>query len=100
MIYYAFGIFFTTMIGREGDFDNMMHGDEPYSRRQYYGTVARSMFTLFECSIEPLNLRPIVEKSLWYFPFFFLFILLTNFCLMNVIVGFIVDSAMSNGRDR
>ena len=60
---------------------------EDWDAYEHFGTIPRTMFTLFETSIEPLNLRPVIEKQPGLFPFFFVFIFLTNWGVMNVIIG-------------
>merc|ERR1719408_1244937 len=69
--------------------------DDDFDKHQFYGTVPRSMFTLFETSIEPLNIRPVIERQPWMMLFFLVFIFLTTFGVMNVIVVVIVDHTMN-----
>ena len=46
-----------------------------FDANQFFGTVPRAMFTLFEASLEPLNIRPMIETQPYMMPFclFFLF---------------------------
>merc|ERR1719159_36704 len=66
---------------------------------QFYGTVIRAMYTLFETTLEPLNIRPIVEKQPQMFPFFLCVIFLTTFGVMNVITGVIVENTMQVSKE-
>eukprot|EP00746_Dinoflagellata_sp_MGD_P014860 gnl/MRDRNA2_/MRDRNA2_132774_c0_seq1.p1 gnl/MRDRNA2_/MRDRNA2_132774_c0~~gnl/MRDRNA2_/MRDRNA2_132774_c0_seq1.p1 ORF type:complete len:717 (-),score=136.78 gnl/MRDRNA2_/MRDRNA2_132774_c0_seq1:347-2497(-) len=103
LVLYVCGIFCCTMIGKNtsaGYYDSSNPDtsemqDTDFDINQYYGTVPRAMFTLFETSIEPLNIRPVIERQPWMMVFFLGFIFLTTFGVMNVIVGVIVDHTMS-----
>merc|ERR1719265_2622275 len=103
MIYYVFGIFFTQMIGSNLDAGYLRQIDEvppgtiinyhpDFDKYQYFGNMMRSMFTLFETSLEPQDIRPIVEEQPFLFPFILLFIFVTTFGVMNVIIGVIVEN--------
>merc|ERR1719352_2000031 len=92
------------MIGQEGtdvypdrntDPDVLGGGSEGFNNYEYFGTIPRSMFTLFSVVILaewPEIVRPICEQQVYMFPFFILFIVLTTFGLANVIIGVIVDN--------
>lgn len=104
LIFYVCGIFCCAMIGknRAAGYYHSNDSDEPESEfhpdfdaYQYYGTVPRAMFTLFETCIEPLNIRPVVEKQPYMLVFFAFFIFLTTFGVLNVIIGVIVDHTMA-----
>lgn len=101
---YVFGIFTVQTIARnegfaQGTLDSEYFPD--FDVYQYYGTITRSMFTLWETSLEPLNIRPVVERQPEIFLFFVGFMFLTTFGVMNVIIGVIVDNTMqaSKGAD-
>lgn len=107
LVLYVCGIFCCTMIGKNtsaGYYDSSDPNagemeDGEFDKNQYYGTVPRAMFTLFETSIEPLNIRPVIERQPELIIFFLAFIFLTTFGVMNVIVGVIVDQTMSIGQE-
>merc|ERR1719482_2160364 len=90
------------MIARTKTHDYYSSKDDPnaedpnadFDVYQFYGTVPRAMFTLYETCMEPLNIRPVVEKQPAMFVFFIFFIFLTTFGVMNVIIGVIVDKCM------
>jgi len=103
MLYVA-AIFCTQMIGKNTTAGYLRQIAEPgedidydpdFDAHQYFGTVPRAMFTLFETSLEPLNIRPVVEKQPYMLVFFMGFIFLTTFGVMNVIIGVIVENTMN-----
>lgn len=63
----------------------------------YFGTMLRSMFTLFNIVILaefPEIGRPMIEKQPGMIVFFVIFIVFTTFGVLNVIIGVIVDNTM------
>lgn len=111
MLLYVCGIFCCQMIGQNtslGYFrgiDEVTPGTEidyhpDFDSYQFYGTIPRAMFTLFETCIEPLNIRPVVEKQPHLFFFYLGYMFITTFGLMNVIIGVIVDNTMNAGKDQ
>merc|ERR1719387_2657854 len=110
MMLYVAAIFCTQMIGKNTTVGYYRAVAEPgeeidyhpdFDVYQHFGTVPRSMFTLWETSLEPLNIRPVVEKQPMTFLFFLGFMFLSTFGVMNVIIGVIVDNTMqaSKGAD-
>eukprot|EP00746_Dinoflagellata_sp_MGD_P017710 gnl/MRDRNA2_/MRDRNA2_140855_c0_seq1.p1 gnl/MRDRNA2_/MRDRNA2_140855_c0~~gnl/MRDRNA2_/MRDRNA2_140855_c0_seq1.p1 ORF type:complete len:603 (-),score=97.96 gnl/MRDRNA2_/MRDRNA2_140855_c0_seq1:70-1674(-) len=104
MLLYVGGIFCVQTIGKSGlyreEIKEMEAGEEvdyhpDFDSYEFFGTVPRAMFTLFETCLEPLNLRPIIEKQPGLFPFFLIYIFLTTFGVMNVIIGVIVENTMA-----
>lgn len=80
----------------------MEHIDEigrDFDVYQFYGTVPRAMYTLFETCIEPLNIRPVIERQPWMVGFFFIFIFISTFGVLNVIIGVIVEHTMSTSEE-
>merc|ERR550514_1196963 len=71
---------------------------EDFDAYRYYGTLPRAMFTLFETCLEPLNIRPVVEDMPIMMLFYTLFIFMTTFGLLNVIIGVIVENTMNASR--
>lgn len=106
LLLYVSGIFCVQMIGKsdlyKNSFEEALAGENDYfpdwDAYQFYGTVPRGMFTLFEVCLEPLSLRPILEKQLFMGPFFLMYIFLTTFGVMNVIIGVIVENTMEASR--
>merc|ERR1719387_3475278 len=70
---------------------------EEFNPYMYFGTIPRSMYTLFCIVILaewPEIGRPIIERQPHMFLFFLMFIIFTTFGVLNVIVGVIVDNTM------
>lgn len=100
---YICGIFCCAMIGKNETAGYLSYADpedrpdygDDFDAYQFFGTVPRAMFTLFETCIEPLNIRPVVERQPAMLVFFIGFIFLTTFGVLNVIIGVIVDHTMA-----
>eukprot|EP00746_Dinoflagellata_sp_MGD_P066115 gnl/MRDRNA2_/MRDRNA2_27442_c0_seq1.p1 gnl/MRDRNA2_/MRDRNA2_27442_c0~~gnl/MRDRNA2_/MRDRNA2_27442_c0_seq1.p1 ORF type:complete len:541 (+),score=92.68 gnl/MRDRNA2_/MRDRNA2_27442_c0_seq1:208-1623(+) len=101
LVLYVCGIFCCAMIGKNKTAGYYSSTEEEevtdfeFNVYQYYGTVPRAMFTLFETCIEPLNIRPVIERQPYMLLFFSVFIFLTTFGVLNVIIGVIVDHTMA-----
>ena len=65
-----------------------------FDAHQLFGTVPRAMFTLFETSLEPLHIRPVIERQPYRMPFFLVFIFPTTLGVRNRIIGVIEDNTM------
>lgn len=68
----------------------------------YFGTITRSMYTLFNIVIMaewPEIGRPLVERKPSMIFFFCFFIIFTTFGVLNVIIGVIVDNTMEAAKD-
>lgn len=95
------------MIGKNTSAGYYSSKDDPDSEEfhsdwdayEHYGTVPRAMFTLFETCLEPLNLRPVMERQPELLPFFMCFVFLTTFGVLNVIIGTIVDNTMAVSKE-
>ena len=63
---------------------------------QWFGTIGRSMFTLFQImTLESWSMgivRPVMENFSWAWAFFVPFILVTSFAVLNLFIGIIVDA--------
>jgi len=89
-VVYVFAIFFTALI-RDEIYTKGPSTDVP---KKYFGSLSRTMLTLFNISIlDEWNaiVRPVFLNQMWLVPFFLLFLILTAFSLMNAIVGIIVE---------
>lgn len=62
----------------------------------WFGTIGRSMFTLFQImTLESWSMgivRPVMEHFSWAWAFFVPFILITSFAVVNLFIGIIVDA--------
>lgn len=68
---------------------------------EYFGSVARSMFTLFQ--VTTLDrwtsiARPLMESESWVAPFFILFISLSNWVVLSLLVAVLVDGVLRVSR--
>ncbi|CEM03516.1 unnamed protein product [Vitrella brassicaformis CCMP3155] len=89
---YISAIFVTQIVKQSSEFE----GDEEV--RDLWGTVPRSMFTLFQVMTmadwaEPV--RHVMTKMPWLAAFFILFIGVTAFAIMNLVIGIICESTLS-----
>jgi len=94
LILYAFGVFGTIYFGH----DEGWEGELKYNVHDWFGTVPRSMFTLFQImTLESWAngiVRPIMEEKPESLVYFLSFILLTTFAFLNMITGVIVENTM------
>jgi len=99
IVIYIFGITFTQAI-----YDHVATLDydpgERYTR--YWGTLARSMLTLFECIIDGLSwdsaIRTLGDAGWFWVALFLLYISLTVLAMLNVITGVFCQSAMDGAQ--
>lgn len=93
---YCFGILTTILIGQAPPhtFDYTW-SSSPWDEKDYWGTVPKSMYSLFQIvTIDSWNSvlgRPVVNADPGFFFLFFLFLMLTKFALMNIIVGVLCE---------
>ncbi|CAE8672399.1 unnamed protein product [Polarella glacialis] len=96
IIIYTFAIITTRTIGN------------PYSQEdpeidKLFGDVLKSMFTFFQVmTLEgwPDVARQAMKHEPWSFVLFFIFMLLTTFSIMNMVVSVIVDSTLEQSMDQ
>lgn len=89
LIYIA-AIFFTSSIGQHAD----DWGDEAADVKLYFGTMAQSMFTLFQfLTLDNWNDvdQLIVKQMPWMQPWFFLFIGTASFVILALLTGVMAD---------
>lgn len=100
-VLYVCGIFVTTEVGQNSDVyeSGPSYDGEVWPYREYFGTVPRSMFTLFQVMTLDGWCDDIVRHIVFFqplmAPFFVVFILLTALGLMNVVVGIIVENTLA-----
>merc|ERR1719262_539746 len=102
MLYIA-GIFFCQQVG-ESESRYAEYSEETdweFNNYQYFGTLPRAMFTLFNLALLTEDWdnvgRATLEKQPYLLIFLLLFIAVNTFGLMNVIVGVIVDNTLAAG---
>eukprot|EP00746_Dinoflagellata_sp_MGD_P086712 gnl/MRDRNA2_/MRDRNA2_34347_c0_seq1.p1 gnl/MRDRNA2_/MRDRNA2_34347_c0~~gnl/MRDRNA2_/MRDRNA2_34347_c0_seq1.p1 ORF type:complete len:781 (-),score=174.89 gnl/MRDRNA2_/MRDRNA2_34347_c0_seq1:326-2668(-) len=106
---YICGVFCCVMVGKnttagylrfEDQIDHLDELGRDFDVYQFYGTVPRAMYTLFETCIEPLNIRPVIERQPWMMGFFLAFIFISTFGLLNVIIGVIVEHTLAVSNEK
>ena len=82
MVFYIFGVMGTQLFG------------DAFPR--FFGTLGRTMYTLFQImTLESWSMgiaRPVLEQFPWAWPYFVLFILITAFTVLNLFIGIIVNT--------
>jgi len=104
LILYVFAILCAELIGREESYpsysslpSDLANASAHFNNFQHFGTIARSMYTLF--SLITLSewstvSRPISEKQPFVVPVLVLFTIVTAFGVMNVVIGVMVEHAL------
>merc|ERR1719420_611805 len=99
IVLYCSAIFMTEVVGR--------NCDEEYSVSfpdcgDMFSTVPRSMYTLFQVlTLESWSMaivRPVLTKKPGLVIFFIMFLFITTFGLLNVVVGVIVENTLEASR--
>jgi len=95
IVIFVFGMFMARALGLE-------HAGEDESIDDQFGNVPKSMFTLFQVmTLEgwPDIVRNAMTLEPWIWPVFFIFLMMTTFSIMNVIVAVIVESTLEQADD-
>eukprot|EP00746_Dinoflagellata_sp_MGD_P075617 gnl/MRDRNA2_/MRDRNA2_30413_c0_seq1.p1 gnl/MRDRNA2_/MRDRNA2_30413_c0~~gnl/MRDRNA2_/MRDRNA2_30413_c0_seq1.p1 ORF type:complete len:989 (-),score=177.88 gnl/MRDRNA2_/MRDRNA2_30413_c0_seq1:106-2853(-) len=72
------------------------------SQFKLFGTVDRSMLTLYICLTEGCGfdiIRPMTFKTPWVLPYWYIFIFITSFGILNVIIGLFCENVMQTSLD-
>eukprot|EP00928_Gymnodinium_smaydae_P052755 TRINITY_DN36925_c0_g1_i1.p1 TRINITY_DN36925_c0_g1~~TRINITY_DN36925_c0_g1_i1.p1 ORF type:complete len:507 (-),score=144.77 TRINITY_DN36925_c0_g1_i1:107-1627(-) len=101
IVLYVCSVLVTTEIGQNDALysSGPSYDGEVWPYKEYFGTVWRSMFTLFQ--VITLDgwcddiVRHVIHRQPAMVIFFALFLLLTTFGLMNVVVGIIVENTLA-----
>jgi voltage-gated sodium channel len=101
IVLYVCSILTTTEIGQNDDVygSGPSYDGEVWPYKEYFGTVWKSMFTLFQ--VLTLDgwcddiVRHVVHRQPVMAIFFVVFLLITAFGLMNVIIGIIVENTLA-----
>lgn len=105
MLVYIFGIFATRLLGQTYgcSYHSRDGTDCDSSMDEYFGTVPKSMFSLFQV-LTTEGWAEICEASMRHQPsmwiFFVLFISITTFAIMNVITAVIVENTLTQADSR
>lgn len=97
IVVYAVAVFFCITIGDDAEYGEAFEGESGY-----FGNLGMSILTMLDIAIlaEWDNIvRPVVHKRPELILVFVLFLLLTAFGMMNVMIGIIVDSTNQARKD-
>ena len=82
LVYYMFALMGTTLFGP--------------TFPDWFGTMGKSMYTLFQVmTLESWSMgisRPVMEVFEWAWLYFVPFVLIASFLIMNVVVGIVVNA--------
>lgn len=95
IVIFIFGMFMARALGQT-------HGSEDEYINELFGNLPKSMFTLFQVmTLEgwPTIVRTAIKVEPWIWCIFLLFLMLTTFSIMNVIVAVIVESTLEQADD-
>jgi len=97
---YVCAIFLTRTIGR-GAFDDVINSDMQKLMQDQYGSVPRSMFSLFQLMADPNidHLRGIMLRSPAAMFFFTCFIIFGSFAMLSILTGVISESMIEKGNN-
>mmetsp|Transcript_164300 Transcript_164300/g.299625 ORF Transcript_164300/g.299625 Transcript_164300/m.299625 type:complete len:596 (-) Transcript_164300:33-1820(-) len=96
---FLFSLFTTAFIGKSDDFKDVDMGG--WTGYQRFGTVFRSMYSLFELmTLEgwPIVGRALVSRQPAMFLFLFIFIMVFTFGLLNMIVAMVVEATITQAK--
>lgn len=100
---YVCGIMVTVAIGQNdsvyGDGVGPSYDGELWPHKEYFGTVWKSMFTLFQVmTLDAWSdeiVRHVVYRQPGMVAFFLLYVVVSAFGMMNVVVGIIVENTLA-----
>lgn len=101
IIIYVGGLFMATVVGTECGAEGVYaeFGD----CEDMFGTMLGSMYTLFQVlTLESWSMavaRPVMKEKPWLVIFFILFLYLTTFGLMNIVMGVIVEQVIQASKE-
>lgn len=100
---YICAIFTTLVIGKDDElYDPYFIESGGWDHEEYFATVPRSMFTLFQIvtfeSWAERVVRHVMQKQPGLVIFFVVFIAIASFGLLNIVVGVVVESTLSTSQ--
>lgn len=101
LVMYSCGVVVTTLIGQNPEvYDNGPSYDgEVWPYKEYFGSVFKSMFTLFQVMTLDGWVDDVVRHIIFFQPLlailFMVFVVLSAFGLMNVVIGVIVENTLA-----
>lgn len=101
---YVCGIFTTMSVGHNADvYSDYKLLSGGWDHEEYFGTVARSMYTLFQIitleSWSSAIARHVITNQSEMMLFFLVFLLFTHYGLLNIVVGVIVENTLAAARN-
>eukprot|EP00746_Dinoflagellata_sp_MGD_P147712 gnl/MRDRNA2_/MRDRNA2_80038_c0_seq1.p1 gnl/MRDRNA2_/MRDRNA2_80038_c0~~gnl/MRDRNA2_/MRDRNA2_80038_c0_seq1.p1 ORF type:complete len:553 (+),score=95.79 gnl/MRDRNA2_/MRDRNA2_80038_c0_seq1:146-1804(+) len=100
MVIYIVALVMTTNIGHECGGGGFEVWDQCY---ELFGSMPRSMYTLFQVmTLESWSMavaRPVLEEKPYMVIVFIVFLYMTSFGLMNIVVGVIVEQTLESAND-
>lgn len=101
MVVYAVGVLFTEIITAHR---SIKAGNEQDLLDKYFGSMYKAVVTLYACISGGVGwgdlVKPLSEEiSGWMVPMLILFILFCTLCLMNVVTGIFLETAMARANE-
>jgi len=101
---YVCGIFTTMQVGHNADvYSDYRLLSGGWDHEEFFGTVARSMYSLFQIiTLESWSsgiARHVITNQPEMMIFFLIFLLFTHYGLLNIVVGVIVENTLSAARN-
>lgn len=98
-IVFVFSIWTTTLIGYQEGFQDLLNDTNGWSSEDLFGSIGRSMFTLVQ--IMTLDnwcsgiVRHVASREWYMIGFFSIFLLLTTYGILNLIIAIIVEQTLT-----
>mmetsp|Transcript_67782 Transcript_67782/g.107439 ORF Transcript_67782/g.107439 Transcript_67782/m.107439 type:complete len:492 (-) Transcript_67782:24-1499(-) len=101
LVMYSCGVVVTTLIGQNDEVygNGPSYDGEVWPYKEYFGSVFKSMFTLFQVMTLDGWVDDVVRHIIFFQPLlailFMMFVVLSAFGLMNVVIGVIVENTLA-----
>merc|ERR1719240_548985 len=103
LLLYVCAILLTQQIGHNELYYEYKALSGGWDAQEYFGTVARTMYTLYEIVLQDswnsTILRHVVANQPGLIFFFFIFMMLTTYGLLNLVVGVIVENTLTAAKN-
>jgi len=100
---YVAAVFTTSTIGRADDFYDFNKLTNGWDVEELFGSVGKSMYTLLQCMTRDAwssGVARYVTVHMWYMSFFFMvFMLVSTYGLLNLVVSVIVEQTLTAARN-
>merc|ERR1719506_2636511 len=100
---YVAAVFTTSVIGRAEDFEDFDKLTNGWDVEELFGSVGKSMYTLLQCMTRDAwssGVARYVTVHMWYMSFFFMvFMLVSTYGLLNLVVSVIVEQTLTAARN-